>query len=143
MFLVDSHCHLDLLDLNADQGDLNKVLNRAKEQSVHYLLNVCVTLKQFPQVIKAAEAYPYVSASVGLHPNEQTEEVDLETLLKLGAHQKVVAIGETGLDYFRSTGDVEWQRQRFRMHIEAAKTLKKPLKQLTRRISVEKISVLL
>lgn len=127
MFLVDSHCHLDLLDLTPDNGDLNKVLARAKERGVHYILNVCVALAEFPTILKTAEVYPFVSTSVGLHPNEQAEDVNLETLLKLGQHPKVVAIGETGLDYFRSTGDVEWQRERFRTHIRAAKELNKPL----------------
>jgi TatD DNase family protein len=127
MFLVDSHCHLDLLDLAPDGGDLNKVIARAKEQGVHYILNVCVTLAGFPLVLKTAEAYPFVGASVGLHPNEQGEDVDTDTLIKLAQHKKVIAIGETGLDYFRSTGDVTWQQDRFRAHIRAAKTLQKPL----------------
>lgn len=127
MFLVDSHCHLDLLDLTPDQNDLNAVIARAHANDVHSILNVCVKLSDFPQVLKAAETYPFVSASVGLHPNEMDEEVDLPTLIKLGQHNKVVAIGETGLDYFRSTGDIEWQRDRFRTHIRAARELQKPL----------------
>lgn len=127
MFLVDSHCHLDLLDLTSDQGDLNKVISRAQANGVHSLLNVCVKLADFPHVLKAAEIYPFVSASVGLHPNDTDEEVDLPILIKLGQHNKVVAIGETGLDYFRTTGDTEWQRERFRTHIRAALELQKPL----------------
>lgn len=127
MFLVDSHCHLDLLDLTPDGDDLNKVIARAQEAGVQYMLNVSVGLKDFPAVLKTAERYSFVSASVGVHPNHQDEQVDLETLLELGKHKKVIAIGETGLDYFRTTGDVEWQRDRFRMHIAAAKQLKKPL----------------
>ncbi|MBV9575416.1 MAG: TatD family hydrolase [Gammaproteobacteria bacterium] len=127
MFLVDSHCHLDLLDLTLADGSLDNFVTRAKANSVHHILNVCITLKNFPQVLKTAMAYPFVSASVGLHPNEDAEEVDLETLLALGKHHKVIAIGETGLDYFRSSGELEWQHQRFRTHIEAAKILNKPL----------------
>jgi TatD DNase family protein len=127
MFLVDSHCHLDLLDLTPDQGDLNKVIERAQANDVHSILNVCVKLADFPNVLKAAETYPFVCASVGLHPNDIEEEVDLPTLIKLGQHNKVVAIGETGLDYFRTTGDSEWQRERFRTHIHAALELQKPL----------------
>ena len=81
MFLVDSHCHLHLLDLASDEGDLNKVIMRAKQHDVRYLLNVCVSIASFPTVLKMAEAYPFVSASVGLHPNAQEEEIDVPTLV--------------------------------------------------------------
>lgn len=127
MYLVDSHCHLDMLDLTADQGDLSRLLERAQQVGVKHILNVSVKLEDFPKVLQAAEQFSFVSASVGLHPNEREEEVDIETLLKLGQHQKVIAIGETGLDYYRSTGDVTWQQERFRTHIKAAISLKKPL----------------
>lgn len=127
MFLVDSHCHLDMLDLTPEAGDLSKIITRAQENGVQHILNVCVKLTDFPTVLKTAQAYPFVSASVGLHPNEQSEETDTDTLIKLAQPKKVIAIGETGLDYFRSTGDVEWQRNRFRAHIRAAKATQKPL----------------
>ena len=137
MFLTDSHCHLNMLE-----GDLNTVLARAQENGVHYLLNVCVSLADFPALLKTAESYPFVSASVGLHPNEQEESVDLDTLVKLAEHSKVVAIGETGLDYFRSTGDLDWQRERFRTHIHAAKLAKLPLIVHTRDAKDDTISVM-
>ncbi len=127
MILVDSHCHLDLLDLNADQGDLTPVITRAQKAGVQHLLNVCVTIAQFPTLLQTARRYPFVSASVGLHPNEREEEVTLATLIALADDPKVVAIGETGLDYFRTTGDTEWQRERFRTHMHAARLVKKPL----------------
>jgi TatD DNase family protein len=127
MFLVDSHCHLDLLDLAPDEQHLKTLIERAKENGVRYFLNVCITLSDFKTVLKTAETYPFVSATVGLHPNEQKEEVDTKTLVELAKHDKVVAIGETGLDYFRSTGEIEWQRERFRAHIRAAKEVNKPL----------------
>ena len=127
MFLVDSHCHFDLLDLSPAGDNLDAVLTRANAQGIKHFLNVSVSLADFPSVLKTAEAYPCISASVGLHPNEQSEETDTETLIKLAAPEKVVAIGETGLDYFRSTGDLEWQRERFRAHIRAAKQIGKPL----------------
>lgn len=126
MFLVDSHCHLDLLDL-PKEDDVKKVVERAQAAGVHYLLNVCVSLAQFPKILKIVDAYDFIGASVGIHPNERAEEADEATLVRLGESPKVVAIGETGLDYFRSTGDLEWQRQRFRTHIHAAKKLRKPL----------------
>lgn len=127
MFLVDSHTHLDMLDLSIENNDLSQVITRAQANGVHYMLNVCVNLTDFPTVLNTAERFPFVSASVGLHPNEQSEEIDLDTLLRLANHPKVIAIGETGLDYFRSTGDLEWQRNRFKTHIKAAQTLNKPL----------------
>lgn len=142
MFLVDSHCHLNLLDLNLDNGELNKVIARAHENGIHYLLNVCVKLADFPLVLKTAEAYPFVGASVGLHPNEMEEEIDEETLIKLAKPDKVIAIGETGLDYYRSSGDTDWQRTRFRTHIRAAKAVQKPLIIHTREAKQDTIRIM-
>jgi TatD DNase family protein len=127
MRLTDSHCHLDLLDLSAYAGDLNKAVSHAHEQGVAYILNVCVSLKAFPTVLATSERYSFVSASVGLHPNEQEEETSATELAQLASHAKVVAIGETGLDYYRSHGDLAWQQRRFREHIRAAKEVGKPL----------------
>lgn len=127
MTLVDSHCHLDLLDLGPEQGDVSKVVKRAAANGVPYLLNVCVKLAEFPTILKTSEAFPLVWTSVGSHPNETTEEATTAQLVKLAEHPKVIAIGETGLDYFRSTGDLHWQRERFRAHIRAAKEIGKPL----------------
>lgn len=127
MMLVDSHCHLDLLDLSTDQNDLNHVIARAQKAGVQHMLNVCVSIADFPTLLATARRYPFVSASVGMHPNERDEEVTLETLCELARDPKVVAIGETGLDYFRSTGDTTWQRERFRTHMHAARLVNKPL----------------
>lgn len=126
MYLVDSHCHLDMLDLTPDNGDISRPIERARAKGVKHFLNVSVTLAEFPQVLRIAEQFPDVSASVGLHPNDEGE-VDVATLVKLGSHPKVIAVGETGLDYYRSTGDTTWQRERFITHIQAAKKLGKPL----------------
>ncbi len=127
MFLVDSHCHLDMLDLTPYDGDLDQAVQSARSRGVGHILNVCVSMKDFPQVLATAKQYPFVSASVGLHPNEQDEETSADELINLAQDDKVVAIGETGLDYYRSSGEVEWQRQRFREHIRAAKETGKPL----------------
>jgi len=142
MFLVDSHCHLNLLDLTPDEGDLNSVITRAQKNGIHYLLNVCVNLADFPAVLKTAQAYPCVGASVGLHPNEESENIDEAALIKLAQPEKVIAIGETGLDYYRSTGDVEWQRERFRTHIRAAKAVQKPLIIHTREAKQDTIRIM-
>lgn len=129
MFLVDSHCHLDQLDLSAYEGDLSKALAFAGDQGVKYMLCVCITLKDFTTMLQLIESLPHVSASVGLHPNELDieKEPTADELVELAKHTKVIAIGETGLDYYRSEGDLEWQRERFRQHIFASKKTQKPL----------------
>lgn len=126
---VDSHCHLDQLDLSAYEGDLSNALNMAHDLGISHMLCVCITLKDFPAMLKIVESYSDVSASVGLHPNEMDIEKEpvASDLVTLAQHTKVVAIGETGLDYYRSQGDLEWQRERFRQHILASKKTQKPL----------------
>jgi len=121
--LIDSHCHLDQLENN-----LADALQFADEQGVKHFLCVSITLNDFPNMMKVIEPYQQVSASVGLHPNEKVEtEPTAEDLIHLAADKKIIAIGETGLDYFRSEGDLEWQRERFRQHIRASKETGKPL----------------
>jgi TatD DNase family protein len=139
MFLVDSHCHLHLLH---PEQEIAAVLKRAEECGIKYILNVSVSLTEFSKMIKLVEVYPNVGVSVGLHPNEQSELADATTLIELADHPKVIAIGETGLDYFRSTGDLDWQRDRFRLHIEVAKQLKLPLIVHTREAKEDTIRVL-
>ena len=126
--LVDSHCHLDRLDFAKLGGDLDDVLATARQQGVDRMLCVCIDMDNFPTVLELANRYPQVFASVGVHPNEQeTHDPDVHELVSLAQSAKVVAIGETGLDYFHGKGDLEWQRQRFRRHIRAAKESGKPL----------------
>jgi len=108
--------------------DLDQVLLRARDNQVDYMLCVSVNLEHYPEVLSIAEQHSHIFASVGVHPNEQTgADPSSETLIKLAQHERVVAIGETGLDYFRSTGDMTWQHDRFRNHIKAAKAVNKPL----------------
>lgn len=127
MRLVDSHCHFNLLDLTETKDDLSPFIQRAQEADVCHFLNVCVSIANFNQVLSVAEQYPFISASVGLHPNEEKEEVTYDELITLGNHPKVVAIGETGLDYYRTYLDKTTQLKRFVSHIHAAQHLKKPL----------------
>jgi TatD DNase family protein len=127
IFLVDSHCHFNLLDMEASKSNVDVIVQRAQETGVQYFLNVCVSINDFPALLKTAEYYPFVSASVGLHPNYDDEEVTLEELISLASNDKVVAIGETGLDYYRSSGDLDWQRERFYTHIKAAQVTQKPI----------------
>lgn len=126
--LVDSHCHLNMLEFDKLGGDLGHVMQSAIQQGVAYMLCVSVDLPTLPQVLAAAEGHGHVFASVGVHPNHhEGEEPTAERLVSLAQHPKVIAIGETGLDYFRSEGDLSWQRERFRRHIAAAKLCGKPL----------------
>lgn len=141
--LVDSHCHLDQLDLAEYNGHLELALAAAKNNNVGYFLCVCIDLNNFPAVLAIAEKYPNISASVGVHPNEQNSpEPSVEELVKLAQHPEVVAIGETGLDYYRSAGELEWQRDRFRNHIRAAIATNKPLIVHSRHTGSDTIDIL-
>lgn len=124
---IDSHCHLDLLDLSEYSNNLSLAIQKAQQMGVSHFLCVSVELKDFPRVLAIAEQYESVFASVGVHPNSEEDSPSVEQLVALALHDKVVAIGETGLDYYRSEGDLSWQRERFIAHIEAAKQVKKPL----------------
>ena len=126
--LVDSHCHLDRLDLTPFGGSMEGVLAAAQAQDVRHFLCVSINLEDYPAMLEIAKSHERVSASVGLHPNEQGgHDPDIDELVRYAQHPKVIAIGETGLDYFRSEGDLEWQRDRFRRHIAAARRAGKPL----------------
>lgn len=141
--LIDSHCHLNLLDLTPYNGDLSLALQAANQQDVQHFLCVCVDLEHFPDLIAIVEKYPQVWTTLGLHPTETiAQEPTTEALIKLANHPKVIGIGETGLDYYRCEGDTEWQRQRFRNHIRAAIALKKPLIIHSRMASIDTIAIL-
>lgn len=123
---VDSHCHLDFPELAAERAE---VLALMEANQVTHALTISTTLATLPDVLKVAEAHPRIFASVGVHPDEERDgrEVTLQELLELARHPKVVAIGETGLDYYRLVEPLDWQRERFRTHIRAAKASGKPL----------------
>lgn len=142
MQLVDSHCHLDQLDLTHYSGDLQQALHHAEQQGVIHFLCVCITLRDFPAIKRIAEMYTNVSLSVGLHPNEQDIEPSAADLVQLAQDSKIIAIGETGLDYYRSQGDVAWQRERFRQHIRAAKEVQKPLIVHSRQAKADTLQIL-
>lgn len=141
--LVDSHCHLDRLDLSTYNGDLKLALEAARAQSVEHILCVCIDLENFPQVLQVAESYPNISASVGVHPTEVIpQDPTTEELIKLAQHSRVVAIGETGLDYYRDESHKAAQQERFRRHIRAAKQTDKALIVHTRQARVDTIAIL-
>jgi TatD DNase family protein len=123
--LVDSHCHLNFPEFTEN---IHAVRQLMQDSQVSHALCVSVTLDKFPEVLALAEQYDNFYASVGVHPDyENIDEPSVDELFKLSLHPKVVAIGETGLDYFRLTGDLEWQRKRFSTHIRAAILADKPL----------------
>jgi TatD DNase family protein len=138
--LVDSHCHLNFPEFTEN---MPSVLQAMRDNGVNHALCIGVTLEKFPQVLAIAEAHDHIWATVGIHPdNENVEEADVDRLLELADHPKVIGIGETGLDYFRLTGDLEWQRERFRTHIRAAIACNKPLVIHTRNAAEDTLRIL-
>jgi TatD DNase family protein len=140
MQIIDSHCHINFPELGED---IEGVLKRMEENNVAKALCVSVQLEKLDEILGLAARYPNIYASVGVHPdNENCEEPTTEQLVTLSSHPKVVAIGETGLDYFRTKGDTEWQRKRFRVHIDAAKRTHKPLIIHTREAGNDTLDIL-
>lgn len=138
--LVDSHCHINFDPLAAQVTD---VLKNAAQQGVGHMLCVAVNLEAFPQVRALAHAHANVFASVGVHPNEcEGHDPSVEELLALAQDPRVIAIGETGLDYYRSEGDLTWQQDRFRRHIAAAKASGRPLIIHTREAAADTLAIL-
>jgi TatD DNase family protein len=137
---VDSHCHIDFKDLAA-QG--SALFERMAAARVTHAVCIGVSVEGLPGVLAVAEAHANIYASVGVHP-EYTEGVDpdLAQLLSLAEHPKVIAIGETGLDYYWHKDQPEWQRVRFRTHIQAARACGKPLVIHTRDSAVDVVRIL-
>ena len=140
MSFIDSHCHINFPELVENISD---VLAQMRQNEVVSALCVSVNLADFPQVLALAEQYPHIYASVGVHPDyEDVEEPDVARLVGLAQHPKIIAIGETGLDYFRLKGDLEWQRARFRTHIRAARASSKPLIIHTREAAADTLRIM-
>ena len=141
MQLVDSHCHINFEELHKR---LPELLDNAKENQVEHMLCVSVNLEDFPEVKALSDQYPHIFASVGVHPCYQdVKEPTVEELITIGSDDNIVAIGETGLDYFRvEDQDMTWQQQRFVRHIEAAKVVNKPLIIHTRNAANDTMSML-
>jgi TatD DNase family protein len=137
---IDSHCHINFAELAADLGAL---MGAMAANNVTHALCVSVNLETFPDVLAIAERFPNIFASAGVHPDDRSgEEPDVARLVALAAHSKVVAIGETGLDYYRVEGDTEWQRERFRTHIRAARQTGKPLIIHTREAAADTVRIM-
>lgn len=139
--LVDSHCHLDFPKLS---GNIEQVLALMHDNGVGCAVCIGVTLEDLPRVLALAEAWPAILASVGVHP-ETTEvrEPTVAELVELARHPRIIAIGETGLDYYWHKDAPEWQRERFRTHIRAARAAAKPLVVHTREAAADTLRVML
>jgi len=138
--LIDSHCHIDFDEY---VGRMPEILARMAQNQVTHALCVSVNLTDFPRVLSLAERHPQLFASVGVHPDHAGDaDLTADELVGRAQHPKIVAIGETGLDYYRQDGDLEWQRARFRTHIQAARQCAKPLIIHTREASDDTLRIM-
>ncbi|MCG8074347.1 MAG: TatD family hydrolase [Candidatus Thiodiazotropha taylori] len=141
--LVDSHCHLDRVALDHYANDFGQFVASTLDRGISHMLCVSIDLESWPSMVSLVESYPQISVSVGVHPNDrERHDPNPAELVELAKHPKVVAIGETGLDYFHGKGDLEWQRKRFRQHIEAAKQADLPLIIHTRDAREDTLSIM-
>jgi TatD DNase family protein len=127
--LIDSHCHLHTIDLTEFDQDMKQLLEAAHNNGVEHMLCVCIELEDLPAIQSLAEKYSNISTSAGIHPNVDTQLVLAEELISLSSHPSCIAIGETGLDYYRTETDEAkgLQRDLFREHIRASRHTSKPL----------------
>ena len=144
MHIIDSHCHLDRVDLSAFGDSMESLLAHAKTFSVNEFLCVCIDLENFPVVLDLARQYAPIYASVGVHPTEQNgKDPTVEELITLADDDNIIAIGETGLDYFHvERYSADWQRARFRRHIQASNQCNKPLIIHTRKARADTVQMM-
>ena len=141
--LIDSHCHLDRIDLKPYQNDFACFMHEAEANQIEHLLCISIDLESYPAMLALIAGYPQISVTCGVHPNvEDCQDPSTDEIIVLGQPDNVIGIGETGLDYFRSQGDLNWQHQRFRNHIRAARSLNKPLIIHTREAKVDTLRIL-
>ncbi len=125
---VDSHCHLDCIKLDEFEDDYDVLIQRCLDTGIEHMLCVSIDMHKYPAMLEQAQRHPQVSVSAGVHPMaKQAEDVDADSLKTIADNDKVVAIGETGLDYYYNKGEKDWQHQRFRTHIQCAVDLNKPV----------------
>lgn len=141
---IDSHCHIDTIDLSAEfDGNIDLLMKQIEQAQVQHLLCVCIELKDLPNIQQLAEKYDNISYSVGTHPNVILEsEPSDQTLISLAKAPKCIAVGETGLDYFRNEGDMQWQKRRFAQHINIANQLQMPVIVHTRDAAADTLAML-
>ena len=140
---IDSHCHLDRVDLKPFNENFSDFVMNAKEAGITDMLCVSIDLENYPAMLELVKPFNNIYTSVGVHPCEQEgHDPEVQELVRLAAEPSNVAIGETGLDYFRTEGDMHWQQQRFRRHIQAAREVDKPLIIHTREAREDTINIL-
>lgn len=141
MQLVDSHCHLNFPEL---KSRLPEILENARENGIGNFLCIATTWDNCAEVLSISREYPHIHASVGVHPNTtEGHEPTVDELVAAGQDSRIVAVGETGLDYHWNKGDLDWQHKRFHRHIDAAKRLDKPLVIHTRAAADDTMSTLI
>ncbi len=141
--LVDSHCHLDRVDLAHYDNSFDNFIAATREAGVGRMLCVAIDLEAYPAMLALVEGYDDIDLSIGVHPSDKEDrEPKPNELIELAKHPKNVAIGETGLDYFHGKGDLEWQRDRFRHHIQAAHACNKPLIIHTREAKADTLQIM-
>ena len=141
--LVDSHCHLDCIDLSDFDDSFDKLIRQTREAGVEHMLCVSIILKKYSGMLEKVRDYPNVSVSAGLHPMaDENDEFSVEALTELAKDKKVVAIGETGLDYYYHKDNPRWQQDRFRAHIQVANEVNKPLIIHTRDAGDDTLSIM-
>jgi len=141
---IDSHCHIDTIDLAAEHhGNMDLLMAEIKAAKVSHMLCVCIDLEALPNIQALVKKYDNISYSVGIHPNtELLQEPTSDILLNLAQDEKCIAIGETGLDYYRNEGDMTWQKERFKTHIEVSNQSNKPLIVHTRNAADDTVDML-
>ena len=144
MQLIDSHCHLDRIDLAKEKIEFADLITNATAADVQHLLCVAISMDQFPEMVKKAEQYQQVSFSCGVHPLHVGEDkrYSLDDLKELVNKPRVVAVGETGLDYYYSKDSIKQQQHSFEHHIQVANEVDKPLIVHTRDARKDTIDIL-
>jgi len=140
---IDSHCHLDCIDLKEFDNDFNALIKNISDAGVDHMLCVSISLEKYPGMIETIKNYPHISASVGVHPMaDKNEALDADLLKNLAKDKNVVAIGETGLDYYYHKEEKSWQKNRFRIHLQCALEVNKPVIVHTRDAAADTLEIL-
>lgn len=140
---VDSHCHLDCIDLAEFNGDFDTLIKNTSNAGIEHMLCVSIDLEKYPNMLALVADYPQISVSVGVHPMAELETpLNADHLKSLATNSKVVALGETGLDYYYHKGDTQEQQERFRTHIQIANDLNKPIIVHTRDAGQDTLEIL-
>ena len=140
---IDSHCHIDCIDLTDHENSMETLLQQAADDGVEHMLCVCIDLHEFDTMYAVVKKYKQISVSAGMHPTHSVgESLSVDEILKYVRREEVVAVGETGLDFFYQKDKPDWQKNRFRYHIEAAKQVNKPVIVHTRDAAKDTINII-